>query len=690
MISQFVRARSAALARRTTGTCAVAPTRPSSLLIGGSSTDSNRINAPSTSRARQYHSSTPGALSLVDKFWDVVSPSNPPLADVERLFPTNDDPASDELPNLANIKPAHLVEAAKQVQGKYETDFATLEADIQAHLDTDGSTIDYAQIVFRLETISAPLHYIVNVRNLLAATNGMDDVMEAASKVETIINFRHGHSEPIVSALQLLGAKLKDDTTSLGVERFRAVRRLLSHAEDAGYFLADAQSKQTLSDLADDIGAAEGELQALMALPPQLQTQRTPMEMVQLMYEILGLKTEWAKLLGYDSYVPWAIRSHTMDSVDDVQKFHTEIASKVLPISDEVLAYARKSSTEEDNKNLSEELRQYFLLDTVLDGMFNLSTALFGIVVEEQVDNVNGWHHEVRLFHVSDAKDCTHLASFYIDPFRRRFKNTGEFTLPLIAGGSATNAKPLVCISCGIKTPTWDSDPAYLTLDDTVALFHEYGHALNLMLSKVEYGSLSGAQNIEDDASEFVSQLMEYWVFEEEFLPIIAKSPSTGEPISPDDVEKMKEERLLRKGRELLHRLALGQLELELLSGFDPKGEESIIGIQRRLAQEHLPPVDVPPKSDISLLQQLFGSNASGHHASQYRYLYSELLSADAFEAFKDVGFRNEQGMKDIGGKFRDAILSVGSSKPFISSFESFRGRQLSNEAFMKRYNLNK
>ena len=139
MISRFARTRSAssALARRTTGTCAVVPSRTCCLLIDGSSTYNHKVNGPSISTARDYHSSTPGALSLVDKFWDVVSPSNPLLADVERLFPANDETASNDLPNLANIKPTHLIEAAKQVQGKYETDFATLEADIRAQLDAD-------------------------------------------------------------------------------------------------------------------------------------------------------------------------------------------------------------------------------------------------------------------------------------------------------------------------------------------------------------------------------------------------------------------------------------------------------------------------------------------------------------------------------------------------------------------------
>ena len=621
----------------------------------------------SVGQVHQFHASACDP-SLASKFWDVVSPSNPLLADIERLFPANandsNDAAAANLPNLAGIKPAHLIEAAKQIQTTYESKFASLEQDVQAHLDANKSSIDYAKVIFRLESISAPLHYILNVRSLLTATSGMDDMVEAGGKVEAIIKFKHGLSEPIVSALQVLETELKDDNSPLGLERLRAVQHLLRDARNVGYFLADAQSKQTLADLAEDISAAEGELQQLIALPPQLKTQRTPMTMVQLMYEILGLKTEWANLLGSDSYAAWAMRSHTLDSVEDAHNLHDDIAAAVLPMSDEVLVYARKLSTEDDTKNLSEEFRRYFLLDTVLDGMFNLSTALFGVIIEEQVDNVNGWHHEVRLFHVRDANDGKQLASFYLDPFRRRFKNSGEFTLPLITGGSASDTTPVVCISCNIKTPTWESDPAYLTLDDVVAMFHEYGHALTAMLANVECGSLSDAQNIEDDASEFVSQLMENWIFEEQFLPVIAKNSSTGEPILPEDIAKAKDERILRKGREVLHRL------------------------QRRLAQEYLPPVDVPPKSDISMLQQIFDSNASGHHASQYRYLYSEVMSTDAFEGFRDVGFQDEQGMKDIGKTFREDILNVGSSTSAKSAFESFRGRPLSKDAYMKRYNF--
>ena len=682
MISRFARARSAvstisSLTGTTFGGGALVPT-------------TRRKDSISAGKVHHFHASACD-LSLVSKLWDVVSPSNPLLADIDRLFPGNADDSNDaaaaNLPNLANIKPAHLIEAAKQIQTTYESEFSSLEQDVQAQLDANDSSIDY-MVIFRLQSISAPLHYILNVRNLLTATNGMDDMVEAGGKVEAIIKFKHGLSEPIVSALQALETELKDDNSPLGVERLRAVQHLLREAENVGYFLADAQSKQTLADLADDISAAEGELQQLIALPPQLKTQRTPMTMVQLMYEILGLKTEWANLLGYDSYAAWAMRSHALDSVEDAHKLHDDIAATVLPMSDEVLAYARKLSTEDDTKNLSEELRRYFLLDTVLDGMFNLSTALFGVIIEEQVDNVIGWHHEVRLFHVRDANDGKQLASFYLDPFRRRFKNTGEFTLPLITSGSASDTKPVVCISCNIKTPTWESDPAYLTLNDVVAMFHEYGHALTVMLANVECGSLSGAQNIEDDASEFVSQLMENWIFEEQFLPVIAKNSRTGEPILPEDIAKAKDERILRKGREVLHRLALGQLELELLSGFDPKGDESIIGLQRRLAQECLPPVDVPPKSNISMLQQIFDSNASGHHVSQYRYLYSEVMSFDAFEAFRDVGFQNEQGMKDIGKKFRQDILNVGSSTSAKSAFKSFRGRPMSKDAYMKRYNF--
>ena len=354
----------------------------------------------SVGQVHQFHASACDP-SLASKFWDVVSPSNPLLADIARLFPANandsNDAAAANLPNLANIKPAHLIEAAKHIHTTYESEFASLEQDVQAQLDANDSSIDYAKVIFRLESISAPLHYILNVRNLLTATSGMDDMVEAGGKVEAIIKFKHGLSEPIVSALQVLETELKDDNSPLGVERLRAVQHLLRDARNVGYFLADAQSKQTLADLAEDISAAGGELQQLIALPPQLKTQRTPMTMVQLMYEILGLKTEWAILLGGDSYAAWAMRSHTLDSVEDAHKLHDDIAATVLPMSDEVLAYVRKLSTEDDTKNLSEELRRYFLLDTVLDGMFNLSTALFGVIIEEQVENVNGWHHEVRL-----------------------------------------------------------------------------------------------------------------------------------------------------------------------------------------------------------------------------------------------------------------------------------------------------
>ena len=203
MFSRLSRARSAvATVSSATGTTfggsALVPTTRTCCL-GGSSTNiqhKNREDSISVGQVQHFHASAYNS-SLVSKFWDVVSSSNPLLADIERLFPANANDSNDatavNLPNLAGIKPAHLIEAAKQIQTTYESEFASLEQDVQAQLDANGSSIDYANVIFRLESISAPLHYILNVRNLLTATNGMDDMLEAGGKVEFIIPVSYTH-----------------------------------------------------------------------------------------------------------------------------------------------------------------------------------------------------------------------------------------------------------------------------------------------------------------------------------------------------------------------------------------------------------------------------------------------------------------------------------------------------------------
>lgn len=295
--------------------------------------------------------------SLADKFWDVVTtgsinPPNPILTDIDRLFPKHvnesdggDDapavPANDSippLPNFASLRAHHLPDAARIIQSQYEAAFAEFEEEVQTKLLDASADIDYVDIVPKLDRIASPLHYIKSVRDLMASTNGMDDVLEAAGEVESIITFQHGSSRPIVAALQLLETQLGEDggddttttKTSLERQRLRVVQHLLRDAEDVGYFLESDETKQTLADLRSDIASAEGELQDLCRLPPQMQ--RSPIEMVKLMYEILNLKKEWAKMLGYNSYADWCMRSCMASGVDDVKRMHTDIAEKVLPI----------------------------------------------------------------------------------------------------------------------------------------------------------------------------------------------------------------------------------------------------------------------------------------------------------------------------------------------------------------------
>ncbi len=183
-----------------------------------------------------------------------------------------------------------------------------------------------------------------------------------------------------------------------------------------------------------------------------------------------------------------------------------------------------------------------------------------------------------------------------------------------------------------------------------------------------------------------MKQFMENWIFDERFLTKMAKHCVTGETLSDEMVLNIQNRHQSRKCQKLFHNLFLSQLELEVNSTFDPQGDESIIGLQRTCAETYIPN-HIPPKGNIDPLIQIFQSNAIGKYSVQYRYLWSEVMSADLFAAFQEVGFSDDE-MKTLGKTFRRCFLEPGGSIDSTETFASFRGRNVDTTAIMKQYGL--
>mmetsp|Transcript_13091 Transcript_13091/g.19822 ORF Transcript_13091/g.19822 Transcript_13091/m.19822 type:complete len:185 (+) Transcript_13091:22-576(+) len=183
---------------------------------------------------------------------------------------------------------------------------------------------------------------------------------------------------------------------------------------------------------------------------------------------------------------------------------------------------------------------------------------------------------------------------------------------------------------------------------------------------------------------------MEYWLFEAPFLSNLTKHHETGEPLPSDIIQKIHNRNQLIKCNELLHRLFLGALEVEVNAAFDPRGDKSIISLQRELAELYCPN-HVPPKGNIDPLIQVFQSNALGKNSMQYRYLYSEIMSADAFSIFQNSMMKasnSEKEIQDLGAKFRRCFLEPGGTVSTKDNFNDFCGRNASKESLLKFYGL--
>ncbi|MDR3703433.1 MAG: M3 family metallopeptidase [Candidatus Sulfopaludibacter sp.] len=328
-----------------------------------------------------------------------------------------------------------------------------------------------------------------------------------------------------------------------------------------------------------------------------------------------------------------------------------------------------------------EALRPYFPVERVVAGMFDLVNRLYGIRVTEEA-GVPAWDPEVRYYNVHDETGAF-IGGFYADWFPRENKRGGAWMDSLITGGPTTDGfQPHLGLICGNLTPPVGGKPALLTHREVETIFHEFGHLLHHLLSRVEIRSLAGT-SVAWDFVELPSQIMENWCWERQALDLYARHWETGEPVPEELFAKMKRARTFRAANAQMRQLGFSFIDLLLHVQYSAARDGDPIAYTRNVLQEYSPAPLPPQHAMIAAFTHLFAAPV-GYGAGYYSYKWAEVLDADAFTRFRDNGIFSPE----IGGEFRAKILSKGDSEDPAELYRSFMGREPDPRALLERSGL--
>lgn len=432
-----------------------------------------------------------------------------------------------------------------------------------------------------------------------------------------------------------------------------------------------------------------------------------------LITRILELRKELAQLIGFETFAELSLASKMAQDVPSVEKLLEELRqasyNAAVKDLDKLKAFAKnKKAAEAENLQhwdisfwaerqreekfafTAEELRPYFPLPQVLDGLFGLLKRLFGVMVTPVDGQAPVWHEDVRYFQIADKCGET-IAYFYLDAYSRPAEKRGGAWMDAcihrkqIKENAVTTIRlPVAYLICN-QTPPVDGNPSLMAFDEVETLFHEFGHGLHHMLTKVNYLGAAGINNVEWDAVELPSQFMENWCYDRQTLFGMAKHYQTGEPLPEHYYQKLLAARNYMSGSAMLRQIYFSSVDLELHHRYCPKNQETVIDVQHRIAKltTVLPPL--PEDGFLCAFGHIF---EGGYAAGYYSYKWAEVLSADAFAAFEEAGLEDEAAIHDIGRRYRDTILALGGSQHPMDVFKTFRGREPSTKALLKHNGL--
>ena len=423
-----------------------------------------------------------------------------------------------------------------------------------------------------------------------------------------------------------------------------------------------------------------------------------------LVARILELRREKAALLGFANFADLVLEdrmahtgSHALTFLDDLkEKTKRRFAEENRelfeyrrtlegPSAPELAPWDVAYYAEKQRSALyafdEEALRPYFPMERVVAGLFELVGRLYGIRVEEEC-GVPAWDPSVKFYNVRDGNG-EFLGGFYADWHPRENKRGGAWMDALITGGPAPDRfHPHLGLICGNLTPPIGGKPALLTHREVETIFHEFGHLLHHLLSRIETRSLAGT-SVAWDFVELPSQIMENWCWERAALDLFARHFETGEPIPEELFEKMKRARTFRAANAQMRQLGFGFIDLALHTRYDAARDGDVIDYSRGILQEFSPAPLPPYHAMIAAFTHLFASPV-GYGAGYYSYKWAEVLDADAFTRFRQQGIFS----RDAGNAFRREILSKGDSEDPAKLYRNFMGRDPDPSALLVRSGL--
>jgi len=508
------------------------------------------------------------------------------------------------------------------------------------------------------------------------------------------------YEENLLDATNAWSKQLTDPSTLAGLPASAldlAKQMAADRSEDGWILTLDLPSCLPVMTYADDRGLRREVYEASCTRASDRGPHAGRWDNTEIMERILALRHELATLLGFGSYAQRSLAAKMARSTEEVMRFLNDLAERSVrqarrELEELVrfagegygcerlepwdLAYYAEKLRWHRYRITAEELRPYFPLPRVLTGMFAVVERLFDIRVRE-LEGVETWHPDVRFFEIRDGSG-TPQGQFYLDPFARGKKRGGAW-MDVCINRCHTGRRdqiPVAYLVCNF-TPPVGGRPSLLTHEEAETLFHEFGHGLHHLLTKVDYPAVAGINGVPWDAVELPSQLLENWCWEPESLALISGHVDTGEPIPEALYQRLRAAKNFQSAMQLARQLEFAIFDFRLHLEYDPRRGGRIYELLDQVRDQ----VAVMKPPDFNRFAHGFSHIFSGGYgAGYYSYKWAEVLSADAFSLFEERGLFDW----DTGLAFRKTILEQGGSRDAMDLYVDFRGREPTIDALLR------